>query len=98
MHIRFANVGIEGSILHFEGGMNFALFIDDNHHVLNWPIEEIMSFNKFKALIHHGIAIDGNLWSHLPSRMVQGKSRSDILKFITCHITEGATACGHDET
>ena len=60
--------------------MDYAFPVNHHIHPIDRHIKQPGGFHDFQALIHHGGAVNGDLRSHVPIRMLQSLFRGNLLQ------------------
>ena len=95
-HIGNAELCLDGTILELHGRMDNALRMYQHLNLTGIDTEEPLGLDDLKAFVHHGGRVDGNLRTHIPSRMAQCISLGDRLQLFHRAVAERTSRGGQE--
>src|SRR5437879_5654019 len=97
-HVRPPKLGLQGAIDELDQGVDDALGMDADRDRVQGQAEKVVRLDDLEALVHQGRRVDGDLWAHRPTGMVQRLLHGHVVEVELRTRPEGASARGDDET
>ena len=76
--------------------MDHALRVNYDLNIVRRHAEQAHRFDKLQSLVHQGGAVDGNLRTHIPARMLNRFRRGNCLEFFTAPAAERSAGTGQE--
>ena len=96
-HIRHRHLGNDAMVNIFHHGVDHALAVDDDLHLVGRHTEEMHRLDDLEALVHEGGGIHRDLGAHLPGGVSQGHGLGDGLQLFLGVAVEGASRGGQQD-
>ena len=77
--------------------MDHALRVNYDLNIVRRHAEQAHCFDKLQSLVHQGGAVDGNLRTHIPARMLNRFRRGNCLEFFTAPAAERSAGTGQED-
>ena len=96
-HIRHRHLGDDAMVNIFHHGVDHALAVDDDLHLVGRHTEEMHRLDDLEALVHEGGGVYRDLGSHFPGGVSQGHGFGDGLQLFLGVAVEGAARGGQQD-
>ena len=92
LHVRRSQLGNHSPVHILDHGVNHALGLNHHLYLVHRHVKEPVGLHHLQPLVDHGGAVNGNLLSHMPVRVLQGIRGTDVPEGLPRSSPEGAAA------